>query len=347
MPNETDLQSQPTHVLSPAFKTALLKGSSLNPILKAVQLDDTLLLGIRSGYISIYYRGGELLKIKDTNKSSFDACFNEMYDTNKVLPQRLQRHGLSGETSWNLSTSAQSEELVGVFHELKRLMDHHNKIRSGHEREFQQLIARMNNRSRSSNSSHYFITDIEHAKESARFDMLGVRWRHNEHQRGDCLVPVLFEVKHGEKAIAGGASLEKHLRDALNHVSNPSDRKKLLANIESQFNALYDLDLLECERGKAIASFTVVKDCMQIVFVIAEYPPHSNQLQNALSRLDDVLQEFSPKLEAQGVRVDLRFAGASLCGYAMYEETMLSVEQLRSLLGVSAKSTGPGVPLTS
>jgi len=338
MPDATDPQVQATHVLSPTFKAALLQGGSLNPILDAIQRDATLLLGIRSGYISIYYRGGELLKITEAKKGCFAARFNHMYHEHTELPEPLKCIASEGKINWRISISAQAKDVVSVFHELKRIMDHHDKIRSGHEREFQQLIARVNNRSRSSNSSHYFITDIEHAQGSARFDMLGVRWRHNEHQRGDCLVPVIFEVKHGEKAIAGVASLVKHLEDALDYVSD--HRATLLANIESQFNALYDLNLLECKRGKAVSTFKAVKDCLQIVFVIAEYPPHSNQLRNALSRIE----KLTPELEARGIQV--RFAGASLCGYAMYEGSMLSIEQLRTLLDVPGKSPDPGIPVT-
>lgn len=326
-----------THVLSPGFETALVSGV-LKPILDAVQLDETLLIGIRAGYISIYYRGGELLKITEASGGSFTASFNYDYDakddTKDNLDKRLLRHGSADLRRRKLSAADDAEAVVNVFCELKRLMDSHGKIQSGHEREFQQLIARTNNRSRAANSSHYFITDIEHAKEKARFDMLGVRWRHNERKHSDRLIPVLFEVKYGQKAITGSASLNKHLQDALNYLVEPSNRETMRANIKSQFEQLSRLDLLKYNKtkGGAIESFTVVDNRFQIIFVIAEYPPHSTHLQSALDELDRLHAAFKPRFEDQNVRVELLFAGASLCGCAMYKGSMLSTSQLRKVL---------------
>ena len=56
-------------------------------------------------------------------------------------------------------------------------MDYHFSVKWKLEREFQQLVARENNRSAISNQTEYFITDIELADEQSRFDMLALKWR--------------------------------------------------------------------------------------------------------------------------------------------------------------------------
>lgn len=322
-----------THVLSDTFKTALLSGV-LNPVLAAVQTDDTLMMGFRGSYISLYYRGGEILAIDDSSTGRYKVSFNKKYDTELTLRSRLARHGSAEVLDHPIVTAEDAAAVVAVFGELKGLMDSHSKIRSGHEREFQQLMARVNNRTRSSNSSHYFITDIEHKKDDARFDMLGVRWRHDEHKHGDRLVPVLFEMKYGADAMDGKSGLEDHLRKALAYVSDDAKRAVLRANVASQFNQLSELGLLEYARSTSISGFSAVDNHVQIVFVLAEYPPHATRLTQIVDKLDDLMADYQVKFESLGLTVDLRFAGASLSGYAMHEATMLTTAQLRALLAV-------------
>lgn len=320
-----------THALSEPFMQALSSESGvLHPILKALQLDDTLLLGLRNGYISIYYRGGELLTIEGLGDGPFRAFFNRDYDTTGILPARLQRHGSADVLERPLASAGDATALVDVFDELKGLMDRHAKIRQGHEREFQQLAARVNNRTRSSNASNYFITDIEHAEDSARFDMLGV-YRHERKQR-DRLVPVIFEMKYGESALGGPAGLVKHLSDVLELVADSARRAALCENVEAQFEQLSKLGLLQYNREKVEKKFNVAGDHVKIVFVLAEYSPRSSHLSKWFDELDRLMREYEPKIRLQGLAVDLRFATASLCGYAMHEATMLTTAQVRTLM---------------
>ena len=68
------------------------------------------------------------------------------------------------------------------------------------------------------------------------------------------------------------------------------------------------------------------------MFVLAEYVPHSEKLTGILKRCDDLMAESARDFESAGLQVDLRFASASLCGYAMHERTMLTTDQVRTLL---------------
>lgn len=65
--------------LSPSFMKDLLSGL-LNPILDRVKHDQTLMLAIRDGYINIYYRGGNILKIEISVK--MPGCYNTRFDKN-------------------------------------------------------------------------------------------------------------------------------------------------------------------------------------------------------------------------------------------------------------------------
>lgn len=47
------------------------ESGQLNPILKRVQKDHTLLLAIRENTINIYYRGGNILRLREQGQGSF------------------------------------------------------------------------------------------------------------------------------------------------------------------------------------------------------------------------------------------------------------------------------------
>ena len=328
----------PTHTLSDRFKNDLTS-DILAPLLREVQEDDTLLMGIRSGYISIYYRGGQLLKVEGGDGGSgYKVTFDTNHDKAGVLSERLARHGDADVLTRRLTSSEDTERLVDVLSELKRAMDRSPKLKSALEREFQQVAARVNSRARSAASSHYFITDIEHASGDARFDMLGVRWKHDERSNRSRLVPVLFEVKYGIDALAGTAGMVDHLRKTLKQLLSSEFRAGLAENVESQFNQLSDLQLLTFNRGTSTHEFSAVRDHVQIVFLLAEYIPHSSQLDGMVEESSRMMRHVQSDLDAAGIKVDLRFATASLCGYSMYECTMLTTHQVQTLLKAWAEN---------
>lgn len=323
-----------THEISPQFMSDLKKDEGcLSPVLKAVQDDDTLMLGLRGKYISIYYRGGELLKITQS-ASCYVASFNADYDKgSQELKDRLKNHGEIDVSRYRIRSTDEARLLIRALVELKWIMDKHPKICSGHEREFQQLVVRENNRARSAGASDYFITDMEHAKgKEARFDMIGARWKHNERKMGDKLVPTLFEMKYGEAALNGKAGVEKHLKDIASLLESPDFRTELQENIGAQFSQLDALKLLRFNRSKSIDSFTSAGTRFQIVFILAGLNPRSKALLPILNRVNDSWPGIREKLKESGAEVDLLFFQASFCGYAMHEATMLPVDEIISKL---------------
>ncbi|MDZ5455263.1 hypothetical protein [Azohydromonas lata] len=315
----------PTHPISDAFFNDLREGC-LQPLLAAIKSDDTLLLGLRGSYVSIYYRGGELLTVRPA-AHGYRARFNKDYDREGFLPQRLQPYGGEVLLEKPISSSAGAQALVNVLHELKRLMDVHPKIQSAHEREFQQLIARENNRTRAAGETPYFITDIEHANGDARFDMLGVRWLASDRKHSDRLLPVLVEVKYGAAALEGPSGLVAHLEDLRKRLSDAAFLQALHANIAGQFNQLAELGLLRFNRSEAIESFTVNEKAferLQVVLVLAGYNPRSSKLGKVLEEIKAFASDDMP--------FELCFFQATFAGYAMHDCAMLSLQEFRTLV---------------
>ncbi|MBY4598003.1 hypothetical protein K3217_21005 [bacterium BD-1] len=325
-----------THAISLPFLAAFTSEAGiLQPALAAVQRDDTLMLGLRGGYVSIYYRGANLLNIKPVSGGAYRAIINDAYDTEGILSGRFPTLNAAGGLDLPLENADQTKAIFDLFDKLKGLVDRHPKLRSAHEREFQQLVVRENNRTRTAGSSHYFITDMEHANGDARFDMLGVRWLHNERKRGDRLVPVIFEMKYGEQALEGEAGMAEHLKDMLDRLKSDDFRSTLRANVSAQFTQLQALGLLNFNRSEAISQFTAVEDRIQLIFLLAGYNPRSSRLGAVLKEeggVERIMASEQDHLAASGLSVDLRFFHASFCGYSMHEDSMLTLEETRRVL---------------
>ena len=66
--------------LSVSFFNDLMDDNGLlHTIRERVKTDDTLLLAIRDGYINIYYRGGNILRIQEQGKGVCQAFFDKQY----------------------------------------------------------------------------------------------------------------------------------------------------------------------------------------------------------------------------------------------------------------------------
>ena len=51
--------------LTPGLMQQLGEGALLSPLLERVRRDRTLCLELRGGYLNVYYRGGNLLKVSE------------------------------------------------------------------------------------------------------------------------------------------------------------------------------------------------------------------------------------------------------------------------------------------
>ncbi len=282
----------------------------LYPILKRVRDDDTLQLAIRNGYINVYYRGGSIIKVQ-RNKKVYTASFDVKYNVSG-----------NEEIRWPLaiSDSVHSQEWVDLFPRLKMEMDLYPRIKNKHsmEREFQQIIARVNNRSSVANDTDYFITDIELAYKRSRFDMTAIKWLSTSSARknGTRCTPAFFEVKYGDKALNGESGMIKHLDDFSRFMEE--GYKDYLDNLANQFNTLRKLKLIECTTNQNVCFSTANKP--EFIFLIANHKQTSRKLKDQLKKLTPS-EEF-----------DLKFSVANFMGYGLYEANMLSLAEFQKLL---------------
>jgi hypothetical protein len=291
----------------------------LHTILERVKKDDTLMLAIRDGYVNIYYRGGNILKIKERSEGGYLSFFDENYNkagkTVPVLPKGIK-------------SQDDTRKWVEAFPHLKEIMDHYFSAKSKPEREFQQLVARENNFSTISNESEYFISDIEFADSGlgARFDMLAIRWLASQRKKGSNCRAAFIEMKYRDGALEGSAGLLKHLKDISSLISDSDRYEKLMHTMEAQFNQLDELELLSFNRSVSGTKVRLnVNEKPEVIFILANHNPRSSKLETILN---------NPKIDAyeQSARFDLMFYAASFAGYGLHADCMLSLTQFRKIL---------------
>ena len=245
----------------------------LYPILERVKKDHNLMLAIRDGYINIYYRGGNIIRItqrKDLYQTFFDI-----------------QYAKSGQCVVNpeddIRNQADAQKFVDDLPDRKIIMDDYFASTSKTtEREFQQLVARENNNSSISNESEYFVTDIEVAiPHLARFDITAIRWLANQRKNGNKCRAALIEMKYGDGSIGGDAGLLKHLKDMDAFISNKKQYANLLETMECQFNQLDELKLLNFNKGVSNAKVKLdPENKPEVIFVLANHNPRSPKLKN-------------------------------------------------------------------
>lgn len=324
-------------VLSDMFKNDLLDGV-LKLLRKRVMDDNTLMLAIREGYISIYYRGGNILKLSETKKAhTYKTGFDKKYASGSSLSLPGSPGQIASEAEvreWlgsfpkQIASEADLQEWIGSFPVRKQIMDcwftKHPKM----EREFQQLVARENTCSSISNETEYFITDVEMAdtKLGARFDMLAFKWTYAE-RKTDNVRLALIEMKYADDALDGACGITAHLKQFNEFLQKTAACGELRRMAARQINQLNELGLISHSRPDR-RSFTVKKeDKFEVVFLFANHNPRSPKL---LSELESV--EFSSLAAEMGEFCDIRFFIANSSGYAMHEACMAELDDYRRFL---------------
>ncbi|AGW13860.1 hypothetical protein [Megalodesulfovibrio gigas] len=306
--------------LSVSFMNDLLdRDGILYSLVERIRHDHTLMLSIRKDFINVYYRGGNILRIKEKGSgcysSFFDFNYNRLDAPCPTLPDIINEK--KDCIAW-----------VKVLQELKGMMDCYFSLKCKPEREFQQLVARENNQSTISNQSEYFITDIEFSDSDigARFDMLALRWLASQRKDTSSFRPALIEMKYGDNALTGNAGIIKHLQDINSLIDDRGRYQQLLETMESQFSQLDQLNLM---RFNKISNWTGVKIDSnvkpEVVFILANHNPRSNVLKSILS--DSEIDEFecSPDF-------DLKFFVSRFSGYALHAECLISLADFRKLI---------------
>lgn len=209
-------------------------------------------LEIRGGYVNIYYRGGNLLKITQ-KRSGYSFQFDSRYCLNKGDDSNFERL----KTLDPSSASAYAEHFELLIDEMQSWFSAHPKP----ERAYQHQLLIHNEA----------ILDIEYqVKNQMRLDMLMAV--------GDRLLVV--ENKYGLGAITGSAGLAKHYRDISRVLLDSELKTELYDSLERIAACKAALGLL---RGPVPR---LDREKHEILFLLAGYNPKSRSVQNEMEGLE-------------------------------------------------------------
>jgi len=281
-----------------------LKNGILSKILLLVKNDSTMCLEIRDNYINIYYRGGNILRIKEKN-GRYTAHFDIKY-----LDSETTR--ISEDLPGVLNDVLEVDKWVMNIPFLKNEMDLWFGKNPKSEREFQQLVARENNQDSSAKGTDYFILDIEYANSEGRFDMIAVHWPSNGAARKNNkeLSLAFIEMKYGDSALAGSAGLTKHIKDMNNFLKESDNLNTIKKEMKQVFNQKLELGLINNQH--MIESFKDAKP--EYIFILANHDPDSTILWRELQLMKD-----------DSAYMEIKFAVSNFMGYGLYEKNIYNL----------------------
>lgn len=282
-----------------------LKTGKLHSLLEYVQNDDTLDLEFRENSFTLYYRGGEILKVGNKGESFEWRNLNEEY--------------LHGD-----KLDCNAEQFEEYIPKAKHLIDKHIYIATKNhlgEKEIQQLVVKENNYSPFSNDTDYFIVDMEYAEGNSRFDLIALRWESNVDARKSNKVSLaIIEVKQGIKSIMSSSlspGLRKHQRDFNAFVEKKRKAKK--NTLEAFCDDMLKIFKQKCELG-------LIKANNKINNITQEF-----DLQLATPDLDFIclLANFKDNSRALDIEFigmeECKFISSSYMGYGLYANHVFTI----------------------
>ena len=296
------------HGLSVVFMSEL-KSGSLAWLLEYIRTDQTLNLEIRDDEIQLYYRGGRLMHVK-RKADRFPSTFDRKYiRAGRPMPCDTPVDARK-EKDWTAA--------IPLF---KREMDYYfATTKAGAEREFQQVLARENNRGRLAGSTDYLVCSTEYQSRHGRFDAVGVHWPSDGPcRKRACDLPlVLIEIKYGDGAIAGGAGLKEHLEDFTQLARDQDKLDALCGEMATVLRQKQELGLIQGAKREVVS---ISASQLQVLFILANTDPSASRLATALATIDDKLSPLFPG----GVWI----SRASQFGTALHHHQNMSISEFR------------------
>lgn len=306
-------------ILNQKFMDALNSGGILHCILQRTLDDTTLDFQIRSNEVHIYYRGGKILGLKNS-RDAFSCYFDSKYIKDKNIKVLFPT---------KIKSKEDALEVVKALPELKQVMDFFfARHKDASEREFQQLIVRENNYSLLSNSTDYFIVDIEYATKGARFDLLAIRWESSGSMRkqgGVKLNPprlALCELKYYTKALEGESGLVDHVKAISKFFSIKGNVDSLKEEVINVFNQKRELKLVKFGAGGNKNTIDTLDGPVELILMLSNYDPECANLHKALDEIETI---------ALPDGLELKFATANFLGYGLYKECIYDIDTFRAI----------------
>lgn len=295
--------------LNSNFLDMFKENGKFHNILEAVKKDDSLIMCMRGDYVTIYYKSLQILKIFE----------NGSFDVDKKYVEEKPIEGF---------------DVEAYFAKAKLGIDRHCKESKVEklEKEVQQAIVRENNYCSISNATDYFIIDIEYTQNelNARFDALAVLWPRKNRKYGEGLRLAYIEVKAGEKAIKGTSGVSDHYKAIYNFIENLNKNNKekqdFLEDLENVIMQQRELGLWEIGNNNHKISLSKILE-PQLMFILVNYNQNSESIQDELENIQDFILE-----KDNNIPFELVFATSSFMGYGLYENCMISLENMQKRL---------------
>lgn len=302
--------------LLPGFKSSLKEGGILHSLLERVKKDPTLCLEIRNNYINIYYRGGNLIEVKE--KEGFVAHFDTNYCSgakNEVI-ETLRKNS-------KLLVKDNVDTWINAIPSLKQAMDFWFGKHPKEEREFQQIVLRENNGLVIGSGTDYFIIDVEYDNHSdARFDLVAVEWESKSSarklQKGYRPKLCFIEMKYGDGALSGKAGVIDHIDKFSSYVKN-AGLKNIKDEMLEAFRQKRKLGLIPAlENNKN--QVKIFSDDVDFIFLFANHDSDSRKLK-------DILTQIREKYQAINLGFNLKFCFSNFMGYGLYKQNVYSLSE--------------------
>lgn len=249
--------------LSSYFITELQKGK-LAPLLDKVKKDSDLDLQIREGYINIYFKGNNLLKLKEDLSFEIDKKFTDCKE----------------DISFSTEDSCR-DFITNKLPQIKEKIIDVKSIKNTLEIEYEQLLIRANNYTNSVNSE-YLIVDRQYARAGEQrknqMDLFGVFVDRGRRGSQSLLtVPFVAEVKYSLNPDI--SNLPEQINRYYKHIE--SAYKGFIAQAELLLHQKAELGLFDLSNGlvdklKSSKVDEGIKN-LRIIIVLVDYNPYSTK----------------------------------------------------------------------
>ena len=175
---------------------------------------DEIIIGVRDGYINLYYNCDSIAKIT-CNSHSLKGEISSFYTD-----------GISGKRK-NITES----EIIQCYEHIKKQSDNREKLEK-------QAQARLFIENNSNSDSEWYCIDVEYAKtgQHGRFDIIAI-------SKGSPHKVALIELKYGKHALGGDSGIRAHIKDFYQFFTEADSFKNLKSELVSIIERLGELEV--------------------------------------------------------------------------------------------------------